>query len=249
VTPQQIVCSKRIRKYLTGSLEADVRAYPPFPGPEKAYLRALIARIVASTTLCPAGKFATDPEDPAAEPTEVEIGEEEGQRKAVSASALGEAGAWVTRYMGILDIGRCTNPPVEEEEEDPDNPKPPAPEPQKEMPYLSPLPEGEWTTSTYVHGGPCVAVARSVRWPGAYSAYQLVKGGRECMASLYVGYGHDLLDKPFKMEAPPPFQEEPEEVHEQADMPLDEENAAYKLELEAKVAEEAAELPDPEPEE
>ena len=248
VTPQQIVCSKRIRKYLTGSLEADVRAYPPFPGQEKAYLRALIARIVAATTLCPAGKFALA-EEPSEEPTEVEIGTEEGQRSAITAGALGESAGWVTRYMGILDIGRCTNPPVEEEEEDPDNPKPPAPEPQKEMPYLSPLVDGEWTTSTFVHGGPAVAVARSVRWPGAYSAYQLVKGGAECMASMYIGYGHDTLDKPFKMEAPPPFQVEPEEVHEQADMPLDEENAAYKTVLEAQVAEEAANLPDPEAEE
>ena len=248
VTPPQIIGSKKIRKYLTGDLEADVRAYPPFPGQEKNYLRALIARIVAATTLCPAGKFALA-EEPSEEPTEVEIGTEEGQRSAITAGALGESAGWVTRYMGILDIGRCTNPPVEEEEEDPDNPKPKAPEPQKEMPYLSPLVEGEWTTSTFVHGGPAVAIARSVRWPGAYSAYQLVKGGAECMASMYIGYGHDTLDKPFKMEAPPPFEVEPDEVHEQADMPLDEENAAYKSVLEAQVAEEAANLPDPEAEE
>jgi radial spoke head protein 4A len=247
VTPQQIVMSKKIRKYLTGDLNADVRAYPPFPGQEKSYLRAIIARIVAATTLVPAGKFSLDAEDPAAEPAEVEVGDEEGQRKKIEAAALAELTGWVTRYQGILDIGRCTNPPVEEEEEDPDNPKPPKPEPQKEVPYLSPLAADEWTTGTYAHGGPPVAVARSVKWPGAYSAYQLVRGGAECTATLYIGYGHETLDGPFKMEAPPPFEVEPDEVVEGEDMSLDEENAAYKLVLEAQVAEEAANLPDPEP--
>lgn len=249
VTPQQIVQSKKIRKYLTGSLEADVRAYPPFPGQEKSYLRALIARIVAATTLVPTGKFALSEDDPAAEPAEVEVGDEEGQRKKIEAAALGEAKGWVTRYQGILEIGRCTNPPEEEEEEDPDNPKPPKPEPQKEIPYLAPLADDEWTTSTCVHGGPMVAVARSVKWPGAYSAYSLLKGGSEATASIYIGYGHENLGAPFKMEAPPAFEVEPDEVIEQEDMPLAEENAAYKLVLEAQVAEEAANLPDPEPEE
>lgn len=75
VTPQQIVYSKRIRKYVTGDLEANVRAFPPFPGQEKAYLRALIARIVAAATLCPTGKYSLGEEEGEA-PTEVELGEE-----------------------------------------------------------------------------------------------------------------------------------------------------------------------------
>lgn len=151
--------------------------------------------------------------------------------------------------MGILDIGRCTNPPVEEEEEDPDNPKPPAPEPQKEMPYLSAIAEDAWTTATYVHGGPAVAVARCVQWPGAYCAFSKAKGDKEMVSSFYVGYGHESLPKAFKMEAPPAFELEPEEVHEQQDATLEEENADYRKVLEAQVAEKAAELPDPEPEE
>ena len=74
-------------------------------------------------------------------------------------------------------------------------------------------------------------------------------GDKEVVSSFYVGYGHESLPKPFKMEAPPPFELEPEEVHEQQDATLEEENADYRKVLEAQVAEKAAELPDPEPEE
>ena len=155
VTPQQIVSSKRIRKFLTGDLEADVKAYPPFPGQEKAYLRAMIARIVAETTLCPAGAFAPA-EEAGAEPTPVEVGAEEGQRPPIAAAALGAAGGWVTRYMGVLDIGRCTNEVLEEQVDDEGNPLP-KPYQQPEIPPSRPprRPPGR-ATSTRTAGP---------RWP------------------------------------------------------------------------------------
>merc|ERR1712193_59772 len=34
VTPAQIVCSRKIKKFFTGNLEAAVVSYPPFPGNE-----------------------------------------------------------------------------------------------------------------------------------------------------------------------------------------------------------------------
>ena len=241
VTPEQIKIAGRIRKYVTGDLAADVRAYPGFPGKEKEYVRALIARLFAATTLAPAGKFSLSEEG---EVTEVEVGTDEGQRTAPSASVLGELDGWCTRYMGILEIGRTTNLPVEEEEEDSDKPKPPPPQP--EIPALSPLSAEEWTATTYSHGGPPVAVASSLKWPGALTAYQLGKGAVETCASIYIGYGLPRLTTLFQMEAPPPFQEEPAEVHEQADMPLDEENAIFVAAETARIAEEAAALPDPE---
>jgi len=246
VTPQQIVCSKRIRKYLTGDLAADVRAYPPFPGKEQEYLRALIARLVAATTLCPVGKFVADEEG--GEPTEAE-GEGDEARVPAEAAALGEVGGWCTRYMGILDIGRCTHPEEEEEiDEETGEPKPKPPK-QELMPYLAPAAPAEWTAATYAHGGPPVAVARSLRWSGAYSAYQLY-GGQERYASLYVGYGHEALltadgaTSAFVMEAPPPFEVEPEALVEAADLPLAEENAIFRAAKAAEIAEEAANLPD-----
>jgi len=240
VTPQQIVSSKRIRKYLTGDLTADVRAYPPFPGQEKEYLRALIARIVAATTLCPVGKFEVAEEG--AEPTPVDTEGDEG-RKPPAASALGSVKGWCTRYMGILDIGRCSNIPIEDEEDEEGNIKP-KPYQQPETPFLSPVSDAEWTATTYCHGGPEVAMARSLKWPGALCAYQLGKGSLESIASLYIGYGQEMLAAPFVMEAPPPFETEPEEVHEQADLPLDEENKKVLADAQAALEEEVANLPD-----
>ena len=62
VTPDQVVASAMIRKFFTGDLSAPVRAYPPFPGTEKEYLRAQIARIAAATVLCPRGKYIVEEE-------------------------------------------------------------------------------------------------------------------------------------------------------------------------------------------
>jgi radial spoke head protein 4A len=240
VTPQQIVASTKIRKFLTGSLTADVRAYPPFPGKEDAYLRALLARIVHATTLCPVGKFVM-PED--AEPGAAPVENEAEDYTPIAASAC--ASGWCTRYMGILDIGRTTNPPSEEEEAEEGEEKPKGPEPQKEIAALSSISAEEWATSCYVHGGPPVAIARSTRWPGAYCAYKLA-GKTQIFTTMYIGYGHDVLAAPFRLEAPPPFELEPDEVAEQEDMPLEQENEAVISKFTAELAEEAANLPDAE---
>ena len=96
------------------------------------------------------------------------------------------------------------------------------------------------------HGGPEVASARSTKWPGAYCAYQLHRGPKECTACLYMGYGHMALGAPFKMEAPPPFAAEPAELVEAEDEDLAAENEKYLVVLTEEVAAAAAELPDPE---
>lgn len=57
VTPHQINVSRRIKKYLTGDLNESVVSYPTFPGTEQNYLRALIARISASTIIAPRNFF------------------------------------------------------------------------------------------------------------------------------------------------------------------------------------------------
>ncbi|EDW61188.1 radial spoke head protein 6 homolog A [Drosophila virilis] len=57
VTPRQIVVSRQIKKFFTGDLEADVVSYPCFPGKEKHYLRAMIARITAGTHIAPQGYY------------------------------------------------------------------------------------------------------------------------------------------------------------------------------------------------
>ncbi|ALC42771.1 CG3121 [Drosophila busckii] len=57
VTPRQIVISRMIKKFFTGDLEADIVAYPCFPGKEKHYLRATIARITSGTYIAPQGYY------------------------------------------------------------------------------------------------------------------------------------------------------------------------------------------------
>lgn len=52
-TPHQINVSRRIKKYLTGNLDAKISSYPVFPGTERNYLRSLIARISAGTHVAP----------------------------------------------------------------------------------------------------------------------------------------------------------------------------------------------------
>jgi len=233
VTPHMIVSSKPIHKYLTGDLSADVRAYPPFPGKEKEYLRTLIARIAQATTLTASSMFVMEAE---AEAGAMPMPNESEEYAPPPASAV----QWCTRYYGILDIGRTTNlPPPDDEEEAAALPKP-----QDLITPLTAVSEDEWSTAVYTHGGPPVAVARSAAWPGAYCAYSLA-GKAATVASLYIGYGTPALKSQFVMMAPPPFQMEPEELVEQADMPLEEENAAF-LEAEtAKLAEEAANMEDP----
>lgn len=47
VTPKQIRVARQIYKALTGYLDHPIITYPDFPGCEKNYLRAQIARITA----------------------------------------------------------------------------------------------------------------------------------------------------------------------------------------------------------
>lgn len=47
VTPKQISVSRKIVKALTGNLDQEIIVYPEFPGTERNYLRAQIARISA----------------------------------------------------------------------------------------------------------------------------------------------------------------------------------------------------------
>jgi len=46
-----------IRHFFSGDLNKEIISYPAYPGTEKNYLRAQIARISATTHVSPAGKF------------------------------------------------------------------------------------------------------------------------------------------------------------------------------------------------
>lgn len=57
ISGREIQISKHIVKYFTGDLEAEVSRSPWFPGRERNYLRAIIARISGSTHISPEGTY------------------------------------------------------------------------------------------------------------------------------------------------------------------------------------------------
>jgi hypothetical protein len=57
VTPAQIFQARLVKHFFTGDLNKEIISYPAYPGTEKNYLRAQIARISAATHVSPAGKF------------------------------------------------------------------------------------------------------------------------------------------------------------------------------------------------
>jgi len=249
-TPDAVLASMAIKKYFTGELGAPVNCYPPFPGAEKEYLRAQIARIAQATVLVPAGKFQLDEE--VEEGPKPIIPVEEYEPKA--AAEMTDLENWCRLYGGILKIGRCTNVPKvasEEEEEE-------APELEEEVPALAAvggdavistlLPEEElpaWTTKLFnKQGGDfTVAVARSHRWPGAFSA-GLAKADK--FANLYIGHGTENTGVAFTPVPPPAILAEAEDVEEQADVTLDAENALLKSIEESKMVAEGEEEPEEE---
>lgn len=49
--------ARNIYKSFTGNLETEILTYPEFPGTEKNYLRAQIARISSGTQIAPMGYY------------------------------------------------------------------------------------------------------------------------------------------------------------------------------------------------
>ena len=75
VLPAHIVAARLIHKALTGDLEAVVDCHPQFPGLEKHYLRAQIARIASATLIAPKDIHTTEGA------TEEEEEDEDGNKK------------------------------------------------------------------------------------------------------------------------------------------------------------------------
>lgn len=61
VAASHVCAARKLRRFLTGDLEAPVPGHPPFHGREKHLVRATIARITAGTVLAPTGLF--EPEE------------------------------------------------------------------------------------------------------------------------------------------------------------------------------------------
>ncbi|NXJ09276.1 RSH4A protein, partial [Odontophorus gujanensis] len=251
VTPAQIVCARKIKKFFTGRLDAPVVSFPPFPGNEANYLRAQIARISAGTHVSPLGYYRFTEE----EGDEDEEGgggrdecEENPEFEPLSAFEMVESlSTWVHHVPSILNQGRCVwfNPlqKTEEEEGEEEEEKDEVPdELQQEVgpPLLTPLSEDEgiqnipaWTASVSTKLTPqyAVAILRSNRWPGAYAFACGTKFG-----NIYFGWGHKYSLGNHTPALPPPVQPEyPDgpEISEATD-PTVEEELAFKAAREQK---------------
>ena len=99
--PEHIVAARQIKHILSGDLNAAINSNPSFPGKERHYLRAQIARIHAATSINPKGLL--------------EIDEETGQLKFAEEFALPgteelrNVENWVNVPQSILKSGRTTH--------------------------------------------------------------------------------------------------------------------------------------------
>ncbi|NWS90433.1 RSH4A protein, partial [Toxostoma redivivum] len=250
VTPAQIVCARKIKKFFTGRLNAPVVSFPPFPGNEANYLRAQIARISAGTHVSPTGFYQfenEDEEDDEGADTYEENPEFEPPPVAEMVESLA---TWAHHVKGILKQGRCVwiNPSQkseENEEQDEDEEEEEGEEQQEERgpPLLTLISEDEgmkdipaWTAqaSTDLIPQYSVAILQSNRWPGAYA----FASGRK-FENIYFGWGHKYIPESHTPALPPPAQAEfpsGPEITETVD-PTVEEEMAFKAAQEEALAE------------
>ena len=193
VTSAEVVISRQFKRLLTGSLDAPVPAYPPFPGTEKNLLRAIIGRIAGSTSISPDGFFVD--EEGEVKPSEAEA--------IISAfpkapAELTSADAWKHHEVELNKLGRVTKLPEQLDA----NGEPIVPEEEVETtPNLNALTAESWTFRVGPGGAGTSAgssvVARSLVWPGAVA----VATGRKFL-NVYVGNGISYDPKPY---SPPLF--------------------------------------------
>ncbi|KAK3587001.1 hypothetical protein CHS0354_026721 [Potamilus streckersoni] len=259
VTPAQIQIARKIRKFFTGNLDSLLVTHPPFPGTERNYLRAQIARITASTQVSPIGYFRFDDEEEGEE-----AGEELPENRFTCVPDIEYEGisnkdltdptlqAWVHHMPAILPQGRITwfNPAQKEEneedmeegEEEEEREEPDEPQPEAGPPLLTPVSQDEnvgesppWIprlSSRFVpeYG---ICVMHSNVWPGAV-AFAAEKG--KYFENIYIGWGQKNLGSEFEPALPDhPMAEFPSgpEITE-ADDPTPEEEAAIQSALKDK---------------
>ena len=219
VEPEQVNASKYIKRILSGDLNAEIDAFPPFPGKERNLLRALIARIQHNTQLCPKGLFEIDEET-----NDLKIAEE---APSMGVDDLKSLENWAHFYPLLLKAGRCDHyiPPDKSEEEAEELKGKLAEEDptadrfravQEDTPVAS---YGQcWLSKvcgdaqqynkiggdgTQSYG---INVIQSLRWPGAYT---IAQNGNYC--NIYIGDGIKRGDNQFIPSNPPEVMADPVE--------------------------------------
>ncbi|KAJ7520218.1 hypothetical protein O6H91_20G072700 [Diphasiastrum complanatum] len=221
VTPLQIKIARSLKKFLTGNLNGEVSAYPPFPGVEENFLRAQIARISAATLVAPKGLFkvpeAEDEEEPASEIVR------DDEWVSPTPAELGTLEAWVHKNPYINLQGRCSlyipekdaeeGQEADEEVEEDQKESLPTAEEQESIPERLASIDNDSNISwglkpwsvTFSSSVPAlkhqIVCVRSFLWPGAY-AIATPSG----FSNIYVGWG--LKNVAYVPPAPPPVLKE-----------------------------------------
>lgn len=219
VKPAWIIAARQIRRIFTGDLSAKVISHPPFPGDEKALLRAQIARISADTVLCVNGYLFNKSEDEGAEP---EI-EEDPAFIYPPAASLAKLESWTHCTDHILKIGRCSYQEPAAEGDDAEEQLKALNRIKAADPPRS-LIRGAWEdrelqwairqcgdmatyqTSKGVVSSCCTAV-RSLTWPGAFC---VTRAGS--FANVYVGHALKVGEQSFFPPTNPDVMDEPPEI-------------------------------------
>lgn len=198
VSRAQIQSARTLKRYIGGDLDALVAGNPPFPGTERNFLRAQIARITASTAICPAGFFSVSDEG------EVTVAEEIEPK---SASELVEPASWVHLSKELNAIyGRSTPMPAREGEDGEMLPW----EGEEFVEVLRVLTEdeqGSWkcynAPATLATNTGEVAVLKSLVWPGAAAV-----GLGKKFLNVYVGDAVKFSLESFQPQRPAELQQQ-----------------------------------------
>lgn len=114
IQPHHVTQAKNIKHLLSGDMNKRLVTNPEFDGREKEFLRAQIARIVHSTTVCPEGLFDKDDEN-----TTGGIVAKEDEAKEIKSNAeLNSLEQWVWLRPCFLPSGNLKAKEIEENEDE-----------------------------------------------------------------------------------------------------------------------------------
>lgn len=125
--PEHIIMARKIKKYFTGDLEAPINCYPEYPGLEKHYLRAQIARISSATTIAPKGLFSMAEEE-----------EEEAEEDADGNPIIKEKSIFRDAYLAVPELAAVEAGDGEEDEEPEEGEAPKEQPPKTAQDFLNP---------------------------------------------------------------------------------------------------------------
>lgn len=190
VTCNQILVARKLFRYVQGDLEGEVHGHPPFPGKEKNFLRAQIARISSSTAICPAGYLKID------DSSNLEIDPDYDIKTSKELMSL-ESWVHYTRYIDAV-TGRTVPLPNADNDEEPRSID------EGLVPILRRLNEdfsGTWRVDC-VPAAPLPTIhkkviVKSLIWPGAVT---MACGKDVC--NTYIGYACKLNNAPYQIQHP-----------------------------------------------